>query len=50
MEDNLGYFLAAYIVIWVVLFAYVYRIYAGQRNLKREIDSLKEELRNKKTG
>ena len=50
MEDNFGYFLAAYIVILVVLFTYIYRIYSSQRKLKQDMDSLKEELRNKRKG
>ncbi len=46
--ENYGYFLGAYIVVWVVVFAYVLSISVRQRNLRREIESLKEELRNKR--
>ena len=48
MEDNFGYFLAAYIIVWVVLFTYISKISNGNRNLKREIDSLKKKLENKR--
>lgn len=44
MED-LEYFLAAYITVWVIIFAYVLRISLIQRNLRREIDSLREEIK-----
>jgi len=44
MED-LEYFLAAYITVWVIIFAYVLRISLSQRKLRREIDSLREEIK-----
>lgn len=46
--ENYGYFLGAYIVVWVVVFAYVLSISVRQRKLRREIESLREELRNKR--
>lgn len=46
--ENYGYFLGAYIVVWVVVFAYVLSISVRQRNLRREIESLREEIRNKR--
>lgn len=46
MED-LEYFLAAYITVWVIIFAYVLRISLSQRNLRREIDSLREEIKER---
>jgi len=45
--ENYGYFLGAYIVVWVVVFAYVLSISVRQRNLRREIESLREELRDR---
>lgn len=46
MED-LEYFLAAYITVWVIIFVYILRISLGQRNLRREIDSLREEIKER---
>ena len=48
MEDNFGYFLAAYIIVIVVLFTYVFRISLIQRKLSQELDTLKKELKNRK--
>ncbi len=45
--DEFGYFLAAYIVVWIVIFGYVIRTSRIQNSLRREIDSLKELLRDK---
>ena len=46
--DSFDYFLAAYIVVWVVVFAYIISISVRQRSLRREIDSLKEELKGRR--
>jgi CcmD family protein len=48
MEDNFGYFLAAYIIVIVVLFTYIFRISLIQRKLSQELDTLKKELENRK--
>ena len=48
MEDNFGYFLAAYITVIVVLFIYIFRISLIQRKLSQELDTLKKELKNSK--
>ena len=45
--DEFGYFLAAYIVVWIVIFGYVSRISRIQNGLRREIDSMKQELKFK---
>jgi len=45
--ENAGYLFAAYTIIWVVLFGYVLLLLSRQRKLRREIDSLKEVLRDK---
>lgn len=47
--DNLGYLFAVYSVIWVVLFIYVLFLLNNQKKLRKEIDSLKRELEEKKT-
>jgi len=39
--DNFGYLFAAFTIIWVALFVYVFIISQRQNNLKREIDKLK---------
>ena len=40
--ENLGYLVAAYAIIWAVVFGYVLVLQRKQRRLKREIDALKE--------
>jgi CcmD family protein len=46
MED-LEYFLAAYITVWVIIFAYILRVSLIQRSLRREIDTLREEIKER---
>ena len=43
--ENASYLFAAFTVVWAVVFAYVFSLFNRQRKLKREIDSLKEVLR-----
>jgi CcmD family protein len=45
--ENLGYLVAAYSVIWLAISIYVFILYRRQRQLRREIDSLKEKVRKK---
>jgi len=40
--ENLGYLLAAYTVIWAVVFGYILFLQRKQRRLQRDIDALKE--------
>jgi len=40
--ENLGYLLAAYTVIWAVVFGYILYMQRKQRKLQRQIDILKE--------
>ncbi len=42
--DNAGYLFAAFIVVWGALFGYVFTLLRKQRQLRREIDLLKETL------
>jgi CcmD family protein len=42
--ENWGYLVAAYSIIWVVLSIYIFTIYRRQRQLRRDIDSLKKKL------
>lgn len=41
---NLTYLVAAYAVIWIVLFGYILNLLKKQKVLSREIDRLKTEL------
>jgi CcmD family protein len=45
--ENLGYLVAAYSVIWLAISIYVFILYRRQRQLRQEIDSLKEKVRKK---
>jgi len=42
--ENLGYLLAAYTVIWAVVFGYILFLQRKQRRLQRQIDALKESV------
>ena len=41
---NLGYLLAAYTIIWAVVFGYVLFMQWKQRGLQRQIDMLRKSL------
>jgi len=43
--ENWGYLVAAYSIIWVAIFIYIFTLHRRQRQLRREIDSLKEKLK-----
>lgn len=45
MEANLPYLFAAYTVIIIALFGYVAFLYLKERQLRREIDSLREQTK-----
>ena len=45
--DNLGFFLAAYAVIWAVVFGYLFFMQRKQRRLQREIGMLEESIRRR---
>ena len=40
--ENLGYFLAAFIVVWALVFGYMFWLFARQRKLRQEVKSLRE--------
>ncbi len=40
--ENLGYLLAAYTVIWAVVFGYILFMQRKQRRLQRQLDMLQE--------
>ena len=46
--ENAGYLLAAFTVIWAVVFGYILSLFNRQRRLRREINSLKEVFKGKR--
>jgi len=42
--ENLGYLLAAYSIIWAVVFGYVLFLQRKQRKLQRQIDLLQKSV------
>ena len=42
--DNLSYLFAAYTVIWLLVFAYIFYLSRRQRALQREIEALQRRL------
>ncbi|HEY49763.1 MAG TPA: CcmD family protein [Dehalococcoidia bacterium] len=46
--DNLSYLFAAYTVIWAVIFGYVFFVHQRHRRLRRELDTLKEDVEKQK--
>ena len=47
--ENLGYLLAAYSVIWAVVFGYVLYMQRKQRKLNKQVEQLQELLEKSKT-
>ncbi len=45
--ENLSYQLAAFIIVWAAFFGYLFTISRRQRQLRRDLDSLKNELGHK---
>jgi len=45
--ENAGYLLAAFTIIWALVFGYVLLLFNRQRKLRREINSLKKAFREK---
>jgi CcmD family protein len=43
VSSGLVYVIAAYAVVWLVIFAYLYTIHRRQTQLKREIELLRDE-------
>lgn len=40
--ENMTYVFAAFAIVWAVVFGYVFSLSQRQRQLRREIDALKE--------
>ncbi len=45
--ENAGYLFAAFSIVWAGVFGYVLLLFNRQRRLRREINSLKEVLKEK---
>ncbi len=45
--ENLGYLFAAFGIVWAVVFGYVLLLINRQRQLRRDINSLREALEKK---
>ncbi len=48
--ENGGYLFAAYTLVWAAVFAYVLFLSSQQAKLRKEINALKQGLKEKKTG
>ncbi len=42
--ENLEYLFAAYSVVWLVLAAYIYLLYARQRKMRQELEVITSKL------
>jgi CcmD family protein len=47
--ENAGFLYAAYTIIWLVLFGYLFFLAGKQRKLRQDIESLKESLKGKQS-
>jgi CcmD family protein len=47
--ENLGYLLAAYTVIWAVVFGYILYLRGKQRRLQRQLELLEKNLNESKS-
>ncbi|MFC1939342.1 CcmD family protein [Chloroflexota bacterium] len=45
--ENAGYLLVAFSIVWAAVFAYVLVLFNRQKQLQRELDSLKKTLKEK---
>ena len=45
--ENAGYLLAAFAIVWALVFGYVLLLFNRQRRLRQVIDSLKEAFKEK---
>jgi CcmD family protein len=47
MVSNLGYVAAAFAVVWVGLFIYIFSLMQKEKTLRRDIASLRDEMKMK---
>ncbi len=45
--ENLSYLFAGFAIVWAAIFGYVFSLSRRQRQLRREIDSLREMMTEK---
>ena len=45
--ENAGYLFAAFTIIWAFVFGYVILLFNRQRQLRRDVESLKEAFKEK---
>ena len=50
MINNIGYVVAAFAVVWLGLFIYIFAIMQRERKLRRDIEILKAEIKEKSPG
>ena len=48
MSDNLIYLFAAFAITWIVLFLYAFFLARRQREVEREVQTLREQLQSGK--
>ncbi len=47
MDNNVGYLFAVFAIVWLVIFAYAFVMINNQKKLHKEMQSLKELLKEK---
>ncbi|MFQ5574611.1 MAG: CcmD family protein [Terriglobia bacterium] len=47
-DSNFPFLFAVYTIIWIVLFGYIFYLSRKNRELKREVESIKNSLASKK--
>jgi len=50
MMGNLPYLVAAYALVWIVLFAYLFNLSRKNKALQRELETIKEILASQRQG
>ncbi|MFH1429608.1 MAG: CcmD family protein [Candidatus Margulisiibacteriota bacterium] len=48
--ENAGYLFAAFAIVWVIIFAYIFILHNKQRSLSRRIETLRAASEEKKAG
>jgi CcmD family protein len=48
--DNLGYLFALYSIVWLVVFIYSFVMINNQKKLHKQIQALKELMKEKESG
>jgi CcmD family protein len=48
VDSGFGFVIAAYAVVWLLIFGYIYSLNRRQTKLRREVDALKQEEAERK--